>query len=237
MFKTVKFVLAACTVATLVACGGGSGGSTVAQAPVASTSSFDLQAASKSQASTPNSVTFTVGGTISGYALTGSGTATNGAMTASTFEGAPALQRTSTVTGKATANGADIPLATSGVSWTDSNYNLLGMSGGNEYTVLNSSPTIPTVARVNDTGAIYTAKRYTNSTKTILIGSIAVTYVVEADTASTALVTLISDYKNTSGTTTKTATAQMRVTTSNSFTRVKETLVDTANALTMTLNY
>lgn len=235
--KNWKTIFAVVCGLAVSACGGGGGGTTAAPAPVASTSTFNLLAASKSQVSTPNSSNFSVGGTLSGFAVTGSGTETNGAVTAGTFEGVSALQQTTTVTGTATGNGTSFPLASSSISWTDSNYIPLGESGGSEYIVIKGTPTIPTAARVNDTGGIYTANRYTSSTKTSLIGTLVVTYVVEADTASTALVTILSAYKNTLGATTKTGTSQLRVTTSNTFARVKVTAVDPANSISLTITY
>ena len=67
--------------------------------------------------------------------------------------------------------------------------------------------------------------------------AIQATYLVEADTANTALVKLILTYKNTSNTTTKIATAQYRITTSSVYTRVNETLLDYANNQNLLVTY
>ena len=57
---------------------------------------------------------------------------------------------------------------------------------------------------------------------------------MEADTASTALVTLIKEEKNTSNVTTATSSTQFRITTSGAFTRIKETAVAGTTTLIVT---
>lgn len=231
--NTTKVVVAAVAAAFLTACGGGGGGGTTA--PVASTHSFDLQSAYKSNYAASSSYRFSISGTYGAYPVSGSGTAVSGAVTSGTFEGQPALQQTTSILGSFTANNQTIPLATSSIGWVDTNYMPLGTSGGSEYIVVNGTASIPTAAKINDTGTIYTAKRYTTSAKTSILGTYAVTYVMEADTATTALVTLISVQKNNAGTTTSTSTEQYRVTTANTFTKIKETGLDNTNGLSLTL--
>ena len=234
MLKKLKYAATVAAFSLLAACGGGGGGSS---GPVASTSAFNVLAAYVSTFTNPSTNTFRVTGTSGSNQITGSGTATTGNVTSGTFEGLASLQRTTTVTGSFLVNGTSYPLAGSTVSWTDSNYVPRGESGGSEYIVITGTPTLPTSVHVGDTGPVYTANRYTSSTKTTPLGTLTTTYVVEADTASTALVTLINTYKSTSNVTTKVATAQFRITTANTFTRIKETLLDNTTNLSMTLTY
>lgn len=233
MMKTMKTLIAVSALALITACGGGGGGGGAA-APVASTSAFPLHDIYVSTYTTTSAANFTVSGTVSGYSVTGSGTTTDGAVSAGTFEGAAAQQRTTTVTGSIVANGQTISLASSSISWVDSNYVPLGDSGGSEYIVVTSSTPIPNAAHVNDTGTWYTANRYTNSNKTTLNGTRTVTYVLEADTATTALLSLIATDKNTSGTTTETDVQQYRVTAAGTYTNVKQTAVKSGTNLVIT---
>ena len=233
--NTIRFFLAAAMVVGLIGCGGGGGGGSGATAPVASSQTFNLQAAYKSNYTASASYKFNITGTYVAYPVSGSGTAVIGAVTSGTFEGQPALQQTTSILGSFTANNQTIPLATSSISWVDTNYMPRGTSGGSEYIVVDGTATIPTAAKINDTGTIFTAKRYTTSAKTSLLGTRTVTYVMEADTGSTALVTLISVDKNNAGATTSTSTDQYRVTTANTFTKIKETGVDNTNGLSLTL--
>lgn len=232
MLKMIKTLVAVSTLALMTACGGGGGGGS--SGPVASTDTFPLTTIlANSLQSSSNS--FTVSGTSSGTAITGSGSATRGSLSAGTFEGAAAQQRTTTVTGSITANGTTVPLNSSSVSWVDSNNVPLGESGGTDYIVVTGTPTIPATVRVNDTGTLYTANRYSNSTKSVLRGTLTVTYVVEADTASTALLTLIRTEKDNSSTTTSTDSAQVRITPAGGLTRIKETALEGSTSLV--INY
>ena len=234
MKNTIKLLLATASVALLAACGGGGGGGT--QTPVASTSSFNLLSAYVSSFANTSTSTFTITGSQDAIVITGSGSGTTGALSSGTFEGGPAQQRTSSVTGSFIVNGQSFPLNYSSVAWVNSNYSPLG-SEGDEYTVVVGTPTIPTAAKVGDTGPLYIANRYTNSSKTVPLGTIISTYVVEQDTTSTALVTFISTYKNTSNTTEQIVSAQYRINTANAFTRIKETAFNLTSGLTLTFTF
>lgn len=232
--KLFKYALAAASVALITACGGGGGGGSAA--PVASTASFPLFTAyTNTLQATSN--TFTISGTVNGVAITGSGTTTRGALSAGTFEGSSALQRTTTATGSFSGNGQTIPLNSSGVDWYSSNYAPLGNSGGTDYVVVTGTASIPATVKVNDTGTLYTAKRYSNSAKTSLRGTETATYVVEADTETTALVTMILTEKDNSNNLTSTSSQQFRITTTGNFTRIKESVVDLENKSVLNLNY
>jgi hypothetical protein len=232
--KKFNLISLSVLVFAISACGGG-GGSSGTPAPVASTTAFNLQAAYKSNYTASRSYKFSITGTGGTSPVSGSGNAVVGNVTSGTFEGQPALQQTTSILGSFTVNNQTLPLATSSINWVDTNYMPRGQSGGSEYMVINGIASIPTAAKVNDTGSVYTAKRYTTSAKTSLVGTRTVTYVVEADTATTALVTLISIEKNNSGTTTTTSTDQYRITTGNTFTKIQETAVDNVNGLSLTL--
>ena len=232
MFKQVQRFLCFVTFVFLAGCGGGGGGTSV---PVASTSTFNLQAAYKSYYATSASYKFNITGTYGANPISGSGSAVVGTVSSGTFEGQSALQQTTTVTGSFIANNQTIPLAASSISWVDTNYMPRGTSGGSEYIVVDASASIPIAAKINDTGSVFTAKRYTTSAKTTLLGTRTVTYVVEADSGTTALVTLIDVDKNNAGTMTSTATSQYRITTANTFTKIKETLVDNVNGISLIL--
>jgi len=235
MKNTIKILLATASVALLAACGGGGGGGT--PGPVASLLTFDLRAAYVSSFINTSTNRFTITGTQDGISITGSGTGTYGALSSGTFEGGAAQQRTSTVTGSFIVEGQSFPLNYSSVSWVDSNYYPLGADVGDEYTVVVGTATIPTAVRVGDSGQLYMSNRFTSSAKTTPLGTITSTYVVEPDTASTALVKFISTYKSTSNTIEKIVSAQYRVNTSNGFTRINETSFNLTNGLSLTINY
>jgi hypothetical protein len=234
MKNTIKLILATASVALLAACGGGGGGGT--PAPVASTQTFDLRAAYVALYTTPSSNQFTISGTIEGTSVTGSGTATSGSVSSGTFEGLASLQRSQTISGTLSGNGQTIPLTVTSTDWTDSNYVPRG-STGDEYEVVSGTPTIPTTARVNDTGMLFTAITYPDSRKQFRTGTVDVSYVVEADTATTAIVKLIRTYRDTGSTTTNISTATFRIDATNRFVRLNETLVSPADQTNLTVTY
>ena len=230
MINKFKFLTATALFSLVSACGGG--GDTAA--PVASTQTFPLKAIHINLVISPSSEYFTISGTASGVAVTGSGSLTSSNLSAGTFEGLSALQGTSTMTGSFVANGVTYPLNLISISWFDSNYVPKGTSSNSEYSVITGTPTIPTAGRINDTGILYTENLYTSSTKAVFLGTETTSYVVEADTASTALLTITSVEKNTSGITTNTSTNQYRITPTGTAKRIKGTSVGGATSLLFT---
>lgn len=216
-------------------CGGGGGG-TATPAQVASTQTFNLQAAYKNFLSTPASYKFNITGTYGTNPVIGSGTAVTGAVTSGIFEGQSALQRTTSILGSFSANNQSFPLATSTVLWMDTNYLPRGNISESSYEIADGTVSIPISVKVNDTGAIYATKIYATSAKTSLIGTSTTSYVVEADTPTTAIVTFISITKNISGNTTTTYTNQYRITAANTLIKIKETALNYVTGLNLVLS-
>ncbi len=216
--RQVIFAMSLSTLLFASGCGGGGGGSTT----VVSTDTFQLRTAYVNHLTATRSVPFTASGTIDGINVSGNGTVTEGALTSTTFELQGALQKVTAVTGTLNANGRTIPLSSSSTEFVDTNYNPLG-SIGEEYEVVSSSVTIPATARVNSTGVWYTATTYTTSAKLTPTGTSSVSFALEPDTASTALLKIISVDKNTLGSTTFTNTVTFRMTPSGTLTRISET--------------
>lgn len=232
MLKALHLIFSLVSFALLAACGGG-GGSPV---PVASTSSFDLRAAYVTLFTTPSSNTFTISGTVEGIRVAGSGTATAGSVTAGTFEGFQSFQRSQTISGTLSFNGQNIPLTVTSTDWTDNNYIPRG-STSDEYEVVDGTPTIPTIVRVNDTGELFTATSYPDSRKLYSTGTVVASYVVEPETETTAIVKLVRTYRDTSSKITAISTATFRIDTNNQLVRLNETLVSYSDQTNLTLRY
>lgn len=75
-------------------------------------------------------------------------------------------------------------------------------------------------AKVNDAGVLYTATRYTSSSKSTPVGTETETYALQPDTASTALLVLTTVYKDTGGFVTSTSTEKVRITPAGAFARL-----------------
>lgn len=230
-FSQFKFWSALSISALLVACGGGGGGGS--SGPIASTETFQLRTAYVSYINGSGSWPFTISGSTSGVNLTGNGTETAGSVASATFEGQAAQAKTTTATGTFSANGQSYPLATTTTAYVSSNYDPLGFNGS-EYEVVSTSTPIPVTARVNDTGTWYSSVRYTSSSKATRAGTATATFVLEPDTASTALLKIIHIEKDTSGTVTSTNTSTFRMTPAGALTRLSETILEGSTTLTLT---
>lgn len=195
----IKFAGLACagilSTAVLSACGGGggSGNSTTAAANTAATSqqpvtSFPLQAAYKTRVANGARDNFNVSGSCSGAA-----TISSSAPAAATFEGAAALSVAGTTTITFT-NCTPASTAATSTVYYDSNYNMLGHSTpGVEYAKFPTAPaTLPTSVKVGDTAVYGTETVYTDSSKQTIKGQRTLSYVVEADGPSTAILNLIT---------------------------------------------
>jgi len=127
---------------------------------------------------------------------------------------------TSTITGSFT-NCTPASFAQSGTSYYDTNYVPLGHNSvGVSYGVYLTAPTIPTTVKVGDTGTIGTRTKYTDSTKVTPSGMSVMSYIVEADTTSSAIVNLIDKSYNAAGTLTSTEQDRYRITAANTLTPV-----------------
>jgi len=220
-------------------CGGGAGGggSSQPQSKVVSTNVFNLKAAYASFVSTPFQLNFSVSLTRNGVTANGSGSLTQGAAQTGTFEGAAAQKVVTTSRGSVTGNGNTVSLDNFLTDYYDGNYNYRGTDGSSEYSVVDGPVVLPTAIKVGDTGESYTVKKYSNSTKTTLTGTEKVSYLIEADTASTALVSIISVEKDTNSIIVSTTTSQYRISADNKATRIKETINYFSSGTVVTITY
>lgn len=219
----------------LTGCGGGGSGSTSGTAtsgPVTSTETFQLRTAWINYLSESRSIPFTVTGTVSGTTVGGSGTVTFGTILSTTFEGQSALSKSVTATYVINVNGTSLPLGGTSTSYFTSNYAPLGFSGS-EYQVVTAT-SIPTTAKVNDTGTLYVTDIYTSSSKTSKSGTSTSTFVLEPDTATTALLKVIDVEKNTSNNIISTEISTFRITPAGALTRLTSTLVEGSSSVAFT---
>lgn len=189
------------SIALLSGCGGGGGGSS---GTVTSTDVFPIAQSAAANTAAGRSSNFTATQRL--YSLTngiascsGSGNITDApATTSTTFNitpasSVPALSAAETITLNWTnctpASNAD----TKTVYYNPSNYLPLGFnSPGVNYGAYLTAATIPATVTVGASGVRGTENLYTDSGETLSTGRIDGSYVVTADTASTAIITLIS---------------------------------------------
>ena len=177
---------------------------------------------------------FSVSGTVSGVTIGGSGTATFGSLGGATFEGKSALAKTTVVTGTLTSGTQSAPYGGTSTLYVDTNYQPLGSTSATLYAVVFGPVTIPQTASVNSTGRLYEANRYTNSTKTVKLGTATVEFSLQQETPSTAVLKLITTNKSTTGALEGTVIENYRLTASADVTRLSEQVIGGADSLTFT---
>ena len=199
--NTFQFSVISLLFAALSGCGGGGGGGTsTPSGPITSTLSFPLQSAYKTLVANGLSKGFTISGTCSGTGNRAQAPAT----TAATFEGVAGFSATSSITFSFT-NCTPASIAQSSTAYWDSNYVPHGFNTGAStasanYGVYLTPPFVPMSVTVGGTGIIGTETLYTDSTKATGYGTQALSYIVEADTSTTAIVNLIANAYNTGNT-------------------------------------
>jgi hypothetical protein len=218
--QALKYTLVATLFALLAACGGGGGGGGSDSGVVASTLTFDVRAALRSLNAAGQNASFSVS---QNNGCSGSGTYNiSPASTSTTFEGQAALSSTAVLVINFT-NCTPAVSSNTVIGYTDLNYTPLGASG-DKYVVYTGGFNIPNTARVGDVGIVSNALRYTNSSKTTQDGTIQVSYIAEADTATTAIATVITKTYTMANVLESTVLTKYRVNSSNTMSLVSQTL-------------
>jgi hypothetical protein len=218
MRNKLKSALIATSIVTfLVACGGGGGGGgTLAPVgPVTSNLTFPVSVGIRAILVNGLSKNFVITGTC-----TGAGTRTSSpANTVATFEGVSGFSSATTTT--ITVAGSCTSSAQTSTDYYDTNYVDLGFNSvGVNYGVYSVPPVYPSNVNVGSTGVIGAENLYTDSTKAIPNGASARSYVVTADTATTAIINLISKLYNASAVLTVTEQDYWRVDASGNLTPI-----------------
>lgn len=194
MLKTHGLAFLIATSATLLAgCGGGgsdsSGTPSPSPSPVpAATTSFPLQAGYEARIKAGSNDDFTITGPCAGTA-----NISNGAASPIVFEGSSGFAATQSATFILT-NCTPAKTVLSGTSYFDATYTPLGSTTtGAVYEKFLTAPlAFAASVKVGDTATVATFTRYADSTKAVVTGQRVLSYVVEADSANTAIVNLIS---------------------------------------------
>jgi hypothetical protein len=188
-YRTIALAATLCT-ALLSACGGGGG--SAGTTPTGNTIAFPLQAGYKALVSNGFSIDFAVSGDCSGTARQVNQPA---AAASAPFEGVSAVAAVSTQTFDV-SNCTPAHTEATETEYFDADpnafYASLGSTiAGSEYGVYQPAASFPVSVRVGDAPGTYgTELLYSDSSKVALTGRAVRTWRIDADTASTAFVTL-----------------------------------------------
>ena len=222
--KLHRLIIGLCFAALLSACGGGD--STPATGPVVSTLSFPLKSAYSTLVEKGYTKKYVVSGSCEGFASEITAPATGG----QTFNGVTGQLSTALTLSINLTTCASITATVN--TYYDTDFTPLGFSSVGVYSVYLPPPSIPASIMVGDTGTIGTAKNFTDSSKITLAGKTVVSYVVEPDTASTAIVNLIFQTIDNSENLTSTEQDRYRISSTGALTPVsKDTLTATTHLL------
>jgi hypothetical protein len=216
----IKYTLVMSALAILTACGGGGSSSSSSgnissndnsNATVASSLTFDVKAALRALTISGQSIKFSI---KASNGCLGSGSFTSGAPnTSTTFEGQPALSSTSIlITNYSNCNPATS--TNTSTNYVNTNYVPLGALG-DKYLVYTGTFNLPSASKVGEVGIFTDAQRYTDKTKATPDGTAQISYVVEADTANTALITVATKVLNVSKSVETTQLTKYRINSSN----------------------
>jgi hypothetical protein len=199
--------------AGLSACGGGGDGGSSIQ-PAAAT--YPLSAAYKAYVQAVVVTNYSVSGSCAGSATLSKGAAGHG-------RGSSGIVAFSTLTVNFTNCSPASQVVTS-TTYYDTSYSPYAVDiSGIEYdSYLQAVFVLPASANVGDTAAVASANRYSDSTKTVQIGSESLSFVIEADgmSTSTAIVNVISKNYDASNSLLSTQQSRFRIGTSGAFSPV-----------------
>ncbi|OIQ96950.1 hypothetical protein GALL_210170 [mine drainage metagenome] len=242
MNKYLNALVASTFAAILTACGGGGTTAVTPTGPVTSTLSFPVAQAMATDASAGSSSNFTIAQTGS-VSCSGSGNITRApATTSTTFNITPtntvsALSAVETITLNWTNCTPSTSVTTATLYYTPTTYVPLGLNSvGVNYGAYLTAPSYPATVMVGGTGIIGTENLYTDSTEVTSNGRIDGSYVVTADTATTAIITVIGKEYDASSVLVFTEQDAYRITATGVVTRIS-TNVQYANGINVTFTY
>lgn len=221
----VRALALAAGIVGLASCGGGGGG----DAPVAATT-YPLQAAYRASFIAGSSTNYTVSGSCLGTA-----SEVDAPAVPATFEGVAGFSSSNTFTLNL-SNCTPATTVSTGADYVDASYTPIGsVSDGEEYGRISGTPTpLPASVKVGDSGSIGTLQLYTDSSKTTATGTRVLSYVIEADTGSSAIVNIVGRDYDLNGQLLSTQQSRYRILTDGTITPVSIDIVAGALHLVLT---
>jgi hypothetical protein len=186
--STKRSAIAVVATMALTACGGGGGGLGGSNTTAPPAGSYDLHAAMAAIVKSGLSVKVNLTGTAiangTSNSFTGTGTLALSAGANGTFNGMTAETQTESISGTVTVAGQSAPYTSTVVDAYDSTTAFLGESTSSEFDVASAPITIPTTVGTSAT-ELGTLSRYTDSTRSVVLGTTQVSVVLSLAAAST----------------------------------------------------
>lgn len=202
----------------LSGCGGGGSSSSVPS----NQATYDFAAALKTLVIAGQNISFSISNS---NGCQGTGTYVVGPVSAgASFEGSGALSSVSVISGQFSNCTPASFSETATNFYSPVSYQPIGYRAPQSYVTYANSTMIPSSIKVGDVGLIGLTSRYSDSSKSILTGTQELSYTVEADSATSAMVTLHIKTYNTSKTLESTQLTKYKIDTANTMTLVSMTV-------------
>ncbi len=191
MRKWISIALVCLVAVFSSGCGDGTGTGSRAETSqyLASTETFNLRSAWINFLQRPRALVVDATGQQGGAPYTSRSVSYQSPLFITTFEGRQVWGQIATTEINASRSGGAVTGVLSSVVYYDGNFNYLGDSG-DAYSVADSSLSLPDSVRVGDRGLLYTATIYADASKTNVLGTERMTYVIEPDSATSVVVAL-----------------------------------------------
>lgn len=232
--------LIAAFTAMLAACGGGGAGS---NQPPTSDTTYNLAAAMSSLVASglTTSVDISVQGVFNGTAqsVTGSGTYSLSPEVSAQFNGMSAEAQMQSIDGTLTVEGVSQSYSVSDTSYyvsTPSGLALLGQMSSTEYDVAETPINYPLSVAVGSSGVLGTVLRYADSTESVPLGTVEISYSVAAPLgpSSPTQVTITTAIDNNQGVVMETDTLVFNFTSSDQITLASASQQSATESVTIT---
>jgi hypothetical protein len=178
MHGALRTCVMLCFVVLVAACGGGNNYAAPMMQPAAN---FDLQAGMAKMVTDGLSANVTLSGSVTSNgvstAFTGSGSFMRTPAMSATFNGTAALSQTTAVSGSIMTAGQTTPYSTSVTDYyAGGDSAFLGEVSASEYDVAQAPIVFPTMVMGGSSGTLGTLSRYTDSTMSVSLGTVQVSY-------------------------------------------------------------
>jgi len=156
-----------------------------------------LQTAIAEQVENGTSAAFSLAGSIDNVPVTGSGTLTDSAPTAATFNGAAVLQTTETFTETVVENGTSMQITeTKQILTNPATFAVVGQINSDGTVDVIPPYTYPPSVVPGDSGTLATGTEYSDKTEQQPTGTVDITYDVQSDTSTTDIVDIDKKVKD-----------------------------------------
>jgi len=224
--------------ASLGACGGSGGGSSLAPGP----STYDIAAGVSGLVTHGMQANLTASGTviINGVSLplTGTGTLSLAPGAAGTFNGTTVQSQAESISLTIAAGGQSASTSSTVSDHYDpATFALLGETSTGEYDVASTPIAFPTMVMSGSSGTLGALSRYTDSTQGVSKGTAQISYLVKApvDASAPAVVEFTNKVYDTHGALQETEVRDYSLTTGNVMLLVSSTVQDVNGTLTVTV--